>query len=132
MSDGGGGLRVYGMPDEAKRTPPPSEGFRGERAARPEDDALSRAVPLSDGTVVEVIESSGVAFAEATAPTGAAATASEPTGRAAARPAFGWLLLGLGGGLLIGRMSPARRKRPPTDAGPLPRVSVERAGPKAD
>lgn len=63
--------RIYGMANEENRQTPAPEGFRGERAPTSNNPALQRDVSLGDHDV-EVQESSGVAFVEASGAPGPA------------------------------------------------------------
>jgi hypothetical protein len=83
------GLHIYGTPDPKQQVAPPAEGMRGERAA-PLDDEVSEQfehkVTAAAGESVEVAETSGTAFVEATGKQGFAEKADDPD-NAAHRPA---------------------------------------------
>lgn len=62
--------RIYGTADDDDKAEAGDQGMRGERTAdqRVDDPALRHAVPTANGDIV-VQETSGTAFAEATART---------------------------------------------------------------
>jgi len=65
--------RIYGMADEENRQTPAPEGFRGERAPTVDNRELRHKALTGTGPV-EVQETSGVAFVEASGAPGPAKT----------------------------------------------------------
>lgn len=65
--------RIYGMADEENRQTPAPEGFRGERAPIVDDPELRHNAVIG-ADPVEIQETSGVAFVEASGAPGSAKT----------------------------------------------------------
>lgn len=118
--------RVYGMADQANRSPPAAQGLRGEQTTtRPSDanPALKRVVTLDSGRLVELREDSGVGWAEAEGRAGLAdqgeARPDLPPAPPRRRSGVGLMLLALAGGLAAGaiasRAGRTQRARDPRD-----------------
>lgn len=104
--------RVYGMADQANRSPPAAQGLRGEQPTTRADranPALKRVVTLDSGRLVELREDSGVGWAEAEGRVGltdqSEARPDLPAAAPRRGPGIGLMLLALTGGLVAGALA---------------------------
>lgn len=114
------GARVYGMADGKDQPPPAPQGLRGARATLDPthgNPALRRHVALDSGRMVELVEDSGVGWAEAEGRAGRAAAAPDAAFQVAPAPPprqgppLWWIGVALAGGAALGAL--LRRRRAP-------------------